>query len=953
MRRLGAALAGGEGEDLVQETWLVALAGPQRAVTHPRRWLATVMRNLARARARRDGRRERREEQREPRQAEPSTHELAARAELEQLAVQAVLALDEPWRETLLLRYVQELEPAEIAQRLGLPGSTVRSRLAHGLERVRARLDRQHGGERGAWSVVLLAGTRAPLSTTTLVAAGAAGGLLMNLKWTVAVASVALLAVLVVVQQREEGRNGRAPQENGAAVALLPAPTLEDEPVAPPVAARVPAEDPAREQVESSASTTLATLEVLLRWSDGVTPAADLPIVLERWYSAGAPLERSARSDAGGRATFTELAPGTYLVAGRSSVSDFVELEAGRTQLVELILRPGVDVDVLVLDDAETPVPGASVWLSSYGNSSYGVEVGRSDARGRLWLEDVEDGQNVAAWARGYAPSAQAEVVGAAQSELELVLRLRPGLRGLRGRVLDEAGLGLAAARVEVGAAYPGMLEFDDGSQHTGPPPRRLFTEAEGRFALDGLEPGPLEVRAYAAGHAPGRAVARDAEVELVLAPEARVAGHVRLSDGRAAAGVEIIGSNGDLGEVTTRTATDGSFRLGGLLEGARELRAVDAQLGSVRVTLALVSGTETPWEAVLSSGPSLAGHVRDERGEPLVGWQVAAVKLEHVGLWLRDTHTDTAGAFELVNCPAGAFLLAVRSPDDPWGEPALLTGEFQLGARDLELVVPTSAQPTARVTGRVLDSAGNVPAGASVVLAPGPHTGGVPVPLAADGHFRLGPTRPGPGVLTIWTRDHAPLETEVFTLRAGQELDLGTLRLEAPGYLEVQARGLDSPLPPTAIAGLTLLRAERWAGSVQFQDGLGRSGPLAPGEYVVSGHEDDWYADDARVTIEPGQTHALELVFRPAGRQELEFVVPEGDLARRFELLVRDTDGRVTHHHWTGYRPADRYTASAGGLPPGDYTFEAWTDTGRRAAGGFTLLEGSAPGAPLVLELR
>ena len=257
--------------------------------------------------------------------------------------MQAVLALDEPWREVLLLRYVQGLEPAEIARRLGIPGSTVRNRLAHGLELVRARLDRQHGGERGAWSVVLLAGTRTPPPATTLVAAGAAGGLLMNLKWTVAVASVALLAVLVVVQQREEGRNGRAAQESGAAAALLPAPRLEDEPVAPPVAARVPAEDPAREQAESSTSTTLATLEVLLRWSDGVTPATDLPIVLERWYAAGAPLERSARSDAEGRATFAELAPGTYLVSGRCSVSDFVELEAGRTQVLELVFRPGVD----------------------------------------------------------------------------------------------------------------------------------------------------------------------------------------------------------------------------------------------------------------------------------------------------------------------------------------------------------------------------------------------------------------------------------------------------------------------------------------------------------------------------------------------------------------------------------------------------------------------------------
>ena len=80
---------------------------------------------------------------------------------------------------------------------------------------------------------------------------------------------------------------------------------------------------------------------------------------------------------------------------------------------------------------------------------------------------------------------------------------------------------------------------------------------------------------------------------------------------------------------------------------------------------------------------------------------------------------------------------------------------------------------------------------------------------------------------------------------------------------------------------------------------------------------------------------------------------MPEGDLARRFELLVRDANGRVTHHHWTGYRPADRYAASAGGLPPGDYTFEAWTDTGRRAVGSFALVAGAEPSTPLLRELR
>jgi len=67
----------------------------------------------------------------------------------------AVLELDEPYRSTLLHRYLDELSAAEIARREEIPGDTVRSRIRRGLAILRQRFDAEHGGNRGAWMTLL------------------------------------------------------------------------------------------------------------------------------------------------------------------------------------------------------------------------------------------------------------------------------------------------------------------------------------------------------------------------------------------------------------------------------------------------------------------------------------------------------------------------------------------------------------------------------------------------------------------------------------------------------------------------------------------------------------------------------------------------------------------------------------------------------------------------------
>ena len=112
-------------DDVVQETWLAALRQPPRADWRWRPWLAGVARNLARRRVREETRRRARERAAACGGWERPTAEIVASEATRRRVVRAVLALDEPYRTAVLLRYYDDLAPREIAQRLGLPGAPV------------------------------------------------------------------------------------------------------------------------------------------------------------------------------------------------------------------------------------------------------------------------------------------------------------------------------------------------------------------------------------------------------------------------------------------------------------------------------------------------------------------------------------------------------------------------------------------------------------------------------------------------------------------------------------------------------------------------------------------------------------------------------------------------------------------------------------------------------------
>ncbi|MCK6444854.1 MAG: sigma-70 family RNA polymerase sigma factor [Planctomycetes bacterium] len=129
-------------DDVAQEAWLAARQGARGG----RAWLAGVVRNLVRQARRADVRRAARELDAAAPEAREGADELVARAELQQRLVAAVLALDEPYRSTVLRRHFGGESVRAIAAAEGVVAATVESRLTRAHAQLRARLERELGG---------------------------------------------------------------------------------------------------------------------------------------------------------------------------------------------------------------------------------------------------------------------------------------------------------------------------------------------------------------------------------------------------------------------------------------------------------------------------------------------------------------------------------------------------------------------------------------------------------------------------------------------------------------------------------------------------------------------------------------------------------------------------------------------------------------------------------------
>jgi RNA polymerase sigma-70 factor (ECF subfamily) len=197
LRRLAAHLVSDpEVDDLVQETWTIALEKPPRVGTDPRRWLARVLTNRAANRHREKDTRAWHERS-AGKTEEWSPSEIENRVTLQRQLAEAVLGLEDPYRTAIALHYFEGLSAKQIAERQVSTEEAVRQHLTRGREKLRGRLDREFGG-REAWCLLfvnaLRKGGAAPVAAGTgkLVALSAVA------------AALALLSLFVWVRVRSK-----------------------------------------------------------------------------------------------------------------------------------------------------------------------------------------------------------------------------------------------------------------------------------------------------------------------------------------------------------------------------------------------------------------------------------------------------------------------------------------------------------------------------------------------------------------------------------------------------------------------------------------------------------------------------------------------------------------------------------------------------------------------------
>jgi RNA polymerase sigma-70 factor (ECF subfamily) len=128
-------------DDLCQEVFLrvYEAAGRYRETGAFSTWLYRIALNVARD----AGRRRRREPvplDDDPAGAGPAPEAVCAREELARLVARAVAELPDPLREVLVLRHYEGMSFEEIARLTGTPASTLKSRFAAALGRLRHRL---------------------------------------------------------------------------------------------------------------------------------------------------------------------------------------------------------------------------------------------------------------------------------------------------------------------------------------------------------------------------------------------------------------------------------------------------------------------------------------------------------------------------------------------------------------------------------------------------------------------------------------------------------------------------------------------------------------------------------------------------------------------------------------------------------------------------------------------
>lgn len=642
-------------DDVEQETWLAAVRHPPSPEKPPRAWLGAVVKNFARLSRRSESRRLRREQAAALPEEVRSTDEVVEREVMRRSVVEAVLALKEPYRTAILFRFYDDMPPRTIAERLKIPVETVKTRVRRGLEQLRLRLDRSHGG-RKAWCLALapLAGAKltASAAASTSSAALFSGALAVSTKVKVGIASILIMGasltlwqlttkqpesdVTIVMNDGEEGDPDLAKKDvslNGQ--------------VSPPV---IETED------DGIARTTVKPSGPFIsgRVTNSLTgePLKAFHLELRRSYPEESPpwknVLRETVRDKDGRFLIPLERGGTCWLDVRSSRHIWrffrdlkVPEDAGLADL-QVELDPGLSVEGLVLE-AETgrPVEGVLIGTTGAGHCWTDPRMIRegfpeycvhawTDDKGRFVIEGLQEPSQILFAHHPNFAEASLRIKPAVNSEVEL--HIEKGAC-IYGRIFDDMGHPLPGVSVNMsGDTVLGRSAASgpDGRYRTPPAPFNSYVKLRATFRPDGHDaPSRFsdEVKkVYLTDH--------DVEVDFGPQSEPYVTWCGRVYDvagepvGKAKLILRSDRSVPRIGMLYNRTVfcdEQGRFTVNKVRTGAYEVKVVQSSSASTSDSDTWMNFYfEEPGELerdVMLFGSAVRGHVIDGRtGRPLLG---------------------------------------------------------------------------------------------------------------------------------------------------------------------------------------------------------------------------------------------------------------------------------------------------------------------------------------------
>ncbi|MBZ0151628.1 MAG: sigma-70 family RNA polymerase sigma factor [Planctomycetes bacterium] len=697
-------------DDIAQDAVLRALGG-RAPVGGFRGWVTSVVRNLVTSHHRREGRRSRHERNAAP--PPPMANEppaVLAGLEAHALLLDAVRALDEPYRAAIVQRYFEGLSPRAIAARTGVPVRTVHTHLQRAMTQLRGRLrDRDP-----RWAALLLplfpghaaAAAVLAMTTTKTVLLGASAAAFALFLWWPAATPAPPIPPSAATSTGGGGTVAAATaMDEREVVAVAPAVAATPAPVPPPP-------EP-------------WTLRGLALDVDGA-PIPHVAVVLRDW---GLLVQANAVTDARGAFVMTlpDVRGGDVDIDDPAWTGVLRPVLWGNRDVGELtiVAARAAPVDGIVVDEQGAPIAEVDVAIAGQAppRSTFARNLERArdvdwraktgaDGRFVVPRAPLLPGMRISASHVGYRPTHEDLTARAA---VRVVL-----MRGevLTGRVVDEHGNPVAAtvfchpAGANCGA--DGRFEIDIGNASSpwliaarvGHLPARLRCPVR-PFNVAASWPQPIELRL--GGEAltiRGRAFAGDGTP--LDSPQVKLLDAECLVDGNEMSSIEF------LARVNAHVTEDGGaefwesagwpspgagvFELRGLQDRTYRLELMDP--GTLQwMTSAPIHAGQKDVELRLPAEPrwpAVAGVVVDRHGTPIVG---ADVWIQRPGdkagevHYSAHLHTGADGRFSRGALVQSAHALCVQTPGTAKAKEFDLRACADVGALRIVAAVGTSVR--------------------------------------------------------------------------------------------------------------------------------------------------------------------------------------------------------------------------------------------------------------------